>query len=817
MALDVTKKYNAFPSDLDSLEKKKTEEYGMDYANAIWAVYTLNYPVNNPQMLQYLTNRQFAEGTYPSEIYKNRLGLNGDTSYLNLDFESINRIPTIVDNMVGMACNKIWRFQCNPTDTVSRTRFDDYRAQVEADMFLKKHSDGVEKLTGMPLVPKGKFVPEDDEEKELHLQMNFKLDEAEAMELALKWVFDSNNFDKDSIPLLYRDIFTDKKTAIFRYYDGNKNLKVERWDHLRLITPYSVYEDFRNIPYQALMFSYTLGEIAKINTTLTDEDLYNIAKMNCGSSSTNGVWNPDWYLNYGAYFNAYGGTALRQFQNFNITVLNFYFLSPISTSKAVKVTKNGRVRLETVGENYPNEKGREIINKKKIVRFEGFWIPNTKYIWDYKMSENVEREPVKGGYSPEVELPCQIIMPNLMGMRNKSFVQRMIPLEKQLVLAWLKLQQFLIKAKPPGMAINQNALLDIVQGMGDGKTKPIDWTNLYEQTGNIIFTDRDAAGNQVNIPFKELEGGISPAFRDFIAVQDYCINKMNEVIGYNTAVDASSPKADALVGTQEMAQQATYNCLRPLYISVTNLIDKSGKRVSLMIQDSLRLGNEGFREALTEAIGKYNVDVLTTGRDTPLSSSAISVETAPDEKEMASVEGLITLGIQTGSLTTSDVLRVRQQLKTNIKLAGQLLSYLEQKNSKDKQKQAIELSQQNSQVQIQSAQAANQSQAQLDAILTENKIKVIQAQHAVNMEEIGAKGNIDLSIRKLTNDGIETVAAINSAKAENVQQSVNQGKLLVEHIKHESGMQKEHVKHESAINQIALEAAVTPKPEIAKK
>src|ERR1019366_8930059 len=240
MATDTSEKYSAFPSDLEPLEQKKTDRYGLEYVNAIYATNLINYPVNNPQYLEYINNREFAEGTYSTNIYKPRMGLDTDSSYLNLDLTSRNRIPTILDNMVGKNTNKPWRFQCNPLDTVSRS----------------------------------KFVPEDNEEAELHMQMNFKLDEAEAMELALKWVFDSNNFDADSLPAIYKDMFIDKKSAIFRYYDSNRNIRVKRWDHLKLITGYSSYEDFHDLPYQALSETYVIGDIAKMNPKFTDEDLY---------------------------------------------------------------------------------------------------------------------------------------------------------------------------------------------------------------------------------------------------------------------------------------------------------------------------------------------------------------------------------------------------------------------------------------------------------------------------------------------------------------------------------------------------------------
>ena len=344
MATNISEKYSAFPSDFASLNEKKQESYGLEYAKAIYSTYTTNFPPTNPQVIRYTMNRQFAEGTYDTAIYKNRLGLNGDTSYLNLDLTSVNRIPTIIDNMVGKMTNKPWRLQCNPLDTVSRTKYDEKRAELKADRFLKSKAKGLEQLTGTPVVPTDKQVPEDDEALELYLQMDFKLAEAVAMEMSLKWIFDNNNFNYESLPELYRDMFVDKKTAIFRYYDENKNIRVKRWDHLKLIHPYSVHQDFHDVPYQALIQNYTIGTIAKMNPSFTDEQLYNIAKNNAGQG-TNAPWKSDWGLYYSDYLSAYGPTAFRQFQDFSITVINFYFLSPINEDKVVVKPDKNRVKL----------------------------------------------------------------------------------------------------------------------------------------------------------------------------------------------------------------------------------------------------------------------------------------------------------------------------------------------------------------------------------------------------------------------------------------------------------------------------------------
>lgn len=789
---DVKQPYSAFPSDFVSKEEKLSPDYGLKYVKAIWTNYTINYPANNPQVLRHIKSRQYSEGLQPTAPYRNRLGLEGDTSYLNLDYNSIDRIPTIIDNMVGMAVNRYWKLECNPTDAVAKSRYDQYRRELETNRFLKKLSDQLEPVTGMPLVPKDQFIPEDDEEMDLHMQMNFKLDESVAMEMALKWVLDNNNFTSESVPQIFRDLFETKKTAIFRSYDENRNIKVTRWDHLKLITPFSDRPDFSNIPYQALIHTYTIGQIAKMNTGFTDEQLYTIAKNNAGKNN-NVIWNTQWGDNYEGYYSNWGANAYNQFQNFNIMVLNFYFLTPITTTSAVKISSKGRVKVERKKDGYKSDKGVDVIKKKKLYRMEGFWVPDTEYIWGYKMSENIDREIVEGAYSPECELPCKIIAPNMRDMTNKSVVERMIPLQDQLVLAWLKLQQFLIEAMPPGMAINQNALLDIVQGMGEGKAKPRDWTKLYKQTGSFVFNDRDENGQPINIPFKELVGGISPAFEQFIRVQDYCIAKMNEVVGFNTAVDASSPTKDNGLGLNQMAQRATYNCLRPIYIAATNLIEGTGKRLSLMIQDSIRHNNRAF----LDAIGEANVSAITMGRDLPFSSAAITITLQPDESEQMEIQGWINLGIEKGTLTSAQALMVRQQLKTDTKLAGRLLAYYEGKNLKDKQAQAMQLQQQNGQIQIQSAQAASESQAQLSNLETANEIAKIEAKKKADLELIAAETQRELIVQDRKNLGSWTAAEIQANAKIGVQEASNRGKAVAQTIANEGKLLDTHLQNSS--------------------
>ena len=145
--------------------------------------------------------------------YKNRLGIT-NTSYLNPDFSPVNIIATTVDNLVGRLTNTGYKIQCNAIDPESKSRFDDYRNKLYADMFLKQYSDEIASKTGVPLVT-SKELPESDEEAELHLNMNYKEDASIAMEEALNFVFSSNMFERDKEKMI-RDLITVKKCAYER-------------------------------------------------------------------------------------------------------------------------------------------------------------------------------------------------------------------------------------------------------------------------------------------------------------------------------------------------------------------------------------------------------------------------------------------------------------------------------------------------------------------------------------------------------------------------------------------------------------------------
>lgn len=759
---------NGFPSEFVSPNNKKDKKYGLQYAKAIWNSYSSQNNFWNERKQRDIICRKYAEGLESIEKYKNRLDI-GDSSYLNLDFSPTNRIAMIVDNIVGKLMNQEYKIQCNPIDPISKSKEDEDRAELKTDMFLKNSgiADELEKITGISLVNKSKSIPQTDEEAEIYFKLNYKQEVSLAMEEALHAIFYTNDMPEVRERLL-RDIICIKKIAIHPYYDQNKKIKIEYVDPIDLIVPYSKYDDFRNVPYQALLKKYTIKEIAQMTSDISEEELFSIAKNQAGKNG-NPQWDNMWGMSYEGYYMSNTGFSVRPYDNFNVSVLQFYFITANYEKYREKINDRGNVYFDSVDDNYEppkNSKYKHNMYGKNIqYRYEGKWVIGTECVFDYGMSTNIEREKDGGEYSTRCELPIKIIWPNIYDMENKSLVERMIPHEDQINLIHLKMQQFLIKAKPPGLAIDVSGLEDAVSAMGSGTMTPIDITKMYEQTGSYSFSSVRADGSYINgKPIDALDNGIGRDYVSLINSYNHELQLINDVIGFNSAVDASSPTPDALGVTQKHAIQATNNVLRPLNMSCIRLIERCANTVSLMIQDSIENNYNNFNKT----ISKYAVNVIKYGKEVPLRDFGIKIELLPDEEEKAYLDGLIAASLANKEIKTSDAIIVKQIMKQNVKLAAEMLILREQKYKDEKIKESQALQEQNAMVQSESAKAAAQANAEAEIAISNSKAELLKVEYDLKSKLSAQEHSQTLEQIEKKNEGLTDVAEISHESKMNV-------------------------------------------------
>ena len=127
MAESITKDY--FPSQVASDLEKVTDEYGLKVAKAIereWFIRdgaTYRFASNQDTFHRL---RLYARGEQSVQKYKDELSINGDLSYLNLDWKPVPIIPKFVDIVVNGISERVYdvkAFAQDPYGVEKRTKY----------------------------------------------------------------------------------------------------------------------------------------------------------------------------------------------------------------------------------------------------------------------------------------------------------------------------------------------------------------------------------------------------------------------------------------------------------------------------------------------------------------------------------------------------------------------------------------------------------------------------------------------------------------------------------------------------------------------
>ena len=94
---DKMKKVGGYPSPYVSPKQKEKKEYGLAYFKRMYYDWKDNSEINiDSRRALYTKARSYAQGAQDTRKYKDLLDVEGDTSYLNLDWTPVNIIPKFV-------------------------------------------------------------------------------------------------------------------------------------------------------------------------------------------------------------------------------------------------------------------------------------------------------------------------------------------------------------------------------------------------------------------------------------------------------------------------------------------------------------------------------------------------------------------------------------------------------------------------------------------------------------------------------------------------------------------------------------------------
>ena len=712
---------SAFPSQVVSDAEKASWEYGNQVAQAIEYEW---FDQGRTGGNRYLTNwnnfhslRLYARGEQPVQKYKDELSINGDLSYLNLDWKPVPILSKFVDIVVNGISQKSYDIKAYSQDPNSVRRRTEYASRLQEDMVAKEYLDNLKQTLGIDLhqSPSGVVVPESKEELELHMQLSYKQSIEIAEEEAISTVFAQNKYDLVR-RRLNMDLTTIGIAAAKTNFNTAEGITIDYVDPSYMVYSYTEDPNFEDIYYVGEVKSITIPELKKEFPGISQEELERIQKT---------PGNRQYITGWGNY------------DENTVQVMYFEYKTYHNQVFKIKQTESGLLKALEKPDTFdpPENDNFERVSRSIEVLYTGAKVLGTNTILKWELADNMSRPMAD---TTKVEMNYAICAPRMYKGRVESVVSKCVGFADMIQLTHLKLQQVMSRMVPDGVYLDMDGLAEVDLGNGTNYN-PAEALNMYFQTGSIVGRSmtQDGDMNPGKIPIQELNSSSGLGkIQALIQAYQYYLQMIRDVTGLNEARDGSSQDKNSLVGLQKMAANASNVATRHIKQASLYLTLKLAENVSLKIADALSFPLTA--ESLKNSISTFNVETLQQVIDLNLYDFGIFLELEPDDEEQAKLEQNIQVALGQGGIDLEDAIDLRQ-IK-NLKLANQML--------KVKRKQKAIQDQANQQANIQAQADAQASTAEKTAMAEVQKQEAIsgskvqyeqaKAQMEINKMQIAA-------------------------------------------------------------------------------
>ena len=714
----------AFPDQFVSDSEKKTEEFGLQVGQAIQYEWFRKDGYNcrfYNQWAEFHRLRLYARGEQSVAKYKDELSIDGDLSYLNLDWTPVPIIPKFVDIVVNGMADRMFDVNCVAMDAMSAEKRNEFQREVEKNVVAKDLFLQIEKDFQVPMFSQDpKNLPESDAEMELYMQLNYKPGIEIANEIAINTMMEENHYN-DTRKRVDYDITTLGIGITKHMFQKGDGIRVEYVDPANVVYSYTEDPYFKDTFYWGEIKTVPIGELVKIDPDITNEEMEEISK-----------YSQAWY----DYYNVAAMYENSMFARDTCTLLYFNYKTTNTFVYKKKQVAEGTFKTVQKDDQFnppPEmmEEGKfERIEKKIDVWYEGVMVMGTNIILEWKMMENMVRPNSANQFAMPNYVACA---PKLYKGTLESLVRRMIPFADLIQLTHLKIQQVVSKVVPDGVFIDADGLNEVDLGTG-AAYNPEDALRLYFQTGSVVGRSytQDGEFNNARQPISQLTSSSGQSkMQMLVGNYNHYLNMLRQVTGLNEARDASTPDPNSLVGIQKLAALNSNVATRHILNASLYITKTLAECLSIRTADILEYAD--FKDEFAMQIGKYNLGILEEIKNLYLYDFGIFIEMSPDEEEKQQLEANIQMALQQQGIDLEDAIDIRTI--NNLKLANQLLKVKRkqtaaEKQAQEQQKQAMQ-GQQQQQLQQQAAQAKmQQTQAEIQA-----KIQIKQAEIAFEIEK----------------------------------------------------------------------------------
>jgi hypothetical protein len=703
---------NYFPSQVVSDLEKMSYEYGLKVAKAIENEWFHTDRGSN----RYKTNhnnfhnlRLYARGEQSIQKYKDELSINGDLSYLNLDWKPVPIIPKFVDIVVNGISERTYDIKAYSQDPYGVEKRTAYMESILSDMRSKELNDYAAEAFGIDMYENDPTtLPGSKEELDLHMQISYKQAVEVAEEQAINTLLEGSRYELTKKQFYY-DLTVLGIGAVKTSFNTSEGVVVDYVDPVDLVYSYTESPYFDDIYYVGEVKIIPINELVKQFPHLSIEELEDIVK---NKSFNKNNYNTRHYINSD--------------DNNTIQVLYFNYKTYMNEVYKVKETGSGASKIlskdDTFNPPENMEGGFAKLQRSIECLYDGAIVLGTNKLLKWEMAKNMMRP--KSDFT-KVKMNYAIVAPRMYKGRIESLVSRITGFADMIQLTHLKLQQVLSRMVPDGVYLDADGLAEIDLGNGTNYS-PQEALNMFFQTGSVIGRSFTSEGDQNpgKVPIQEIQSGSGGnKMQALIGNYNYYLQMIRDTTGLNEARDGSMPDKNALVGVQKLAAANSNTATRHILQAGLFLTSETAECLSLRISDIIEYSPT--KDAFIQQIGNHNVATLEEMQNLHLYDFGIFIELAPDEEEKALLENNIQVAVAQQGIDLEDAIDLRE-IK-NIKLANQLLKIRrKQKQQRDQQIQQqniqaqaqanMQTQQAAAQMELQKAQALAQSEAQLEQV-----------------------------------------------------------------------------------------------------
>ena len=687
-----------FPSQVVSDLEKISFEYGLKVARAIeqeWFNDSHSNKYHDAQS-KFHNLRLYARGEQSIQKYKDELSINGDLSYLNLDWKPVPIIPKFVDIVVNGLSERMFNVKAYSQDQYGVSKRTEYMESILRDQKAQKFNDNAQQMFNVNLYEnKKEDLPETQEELDLHMQLYYKQAVELAEEQAIDVLLQANNYDLVKRRMVY-DLTVLGIGCVKTNFNFSEGVTVEYVDPADIVYSYTESPYFEDLYYIGEIKTIPINELVRQFPELTHSDLEEIEKSAKRPS--------------GRYID-------RETNDKNkVQVLYFNYKTYMNDVYKVKEAGTGAEKVLQKDDSFnpPENKegGYSKLQRSVECLFEGAMVLGTDKLLKWGKAENMMRS--KSNFN-KVKMNYTIVAPRIYNGRIESLVGRITGFADMIQLTHLKLQQVMSRMVPDGVYLDADGLAEIDLGNGTNYN-PQEALNMFFQTGSVLGRSltQDGDPNNGKVPIQQIQNGAGGnKIQSLISTYNYYLQMIRDVTGLNEARDGSMPDPKSLVGIQKLAAANSNVATRHILNSSMYLTSEVAESLSLRISDILEYSPTA--DAFVQAIGAHNVATLDEMSELYLYDFGIFLELDPDEEEKQLLENNIQTALAQQLIDLDDAIDIRE-IK-NLKLANQLLKI----KRKKKQARDQQIQQENAQAQAQANAQAQQAVAQAE--MQKNKAK----------------------------------------------------------------------------------------------